>query len=350
MTKSDEAKISKLDWCNWIVTVLALILAGISLCLNYCDASKQKKIRVETILNEAWDLMVGTEGEALTGVTELYDRGDIDSRQLNLAKRKVKEALILDPDNPKVIKMNAECLTYSGERKEAIKEFQRSIRLDPNYIAAYNSLGRTFFELNRLEKAVGIYRKALSLDPKNAKVYTNLGLTLIFQEKLEEAISSYKNAIENDPDIIGAPKGLSYALLLQGRPEEALTVLNRALILDKNDSSTHVAFGVIYDKLGKLDEAINSYEVAIKLNPSNEMAYNNLGSCFIKKGKFNDAIKQLQIATYLAPDFLFPYENLITAYRRLGDQNKAKAFEAKANALRRPGQKKYQDMYRIQIK
>ena len=59
--------------------------------------------------------------------------------------------------------------------KLAIDDFTRSIKIDPNYVKAYNNKGWVYDKLGDYEKAIADYTRAIKIDPNNYSYYITLG-------------------------------------------------------------------------------------------------------------------------------------------------------------------------------
>jgi uncharacterized protein (TIGR03032 family) len=99
----------------------------------------------------------------------------------------------------------------------AIACYQEAIRLQPDYIAAYNQLGNALMTLDKSEEAIAVYQKILEINPNVAAVYCNLGCIWQMQEKFEQAISAYQRAIQIKPDFALAHRNLGGLLASQGK-------------------------------------------------------------------------------------------------------------------------------------
>lgn len=143
--------------------------------------------------------MGGSEGEPKIGTSTIGDWGQkLHQTQLTLAERKIRDARTLDPNNPRGIKLNADLLSYSGKKRESIEEYQKALKLDPNYAEALNNLGMVFFHLNQIDKANDAFQNAIELEPKEASYYVNLGFVHYRRGDIDKAISFFNKALELD--------------------------------------------------------------------------------------------------------------------------------------------------------
>ena len=77
---------------------------------------------------------------------------------------------------------------------EAISEWRKAIKLDPNDAGAHNSLGTALAAKGKVDEAISEFRKAIELDPKNALAHGNLGLGLLQQGRFAQAEASTRRA------------------------------------------------------------------------------------------------------------------------------------------------------------
>ena len=157
-------------------------------------------------------------------------------------------------------------LIIPDKQKEATKNYDRDIELDPENIMAYLKRGYTYSGLGNYQDAIKDFTKAIELNPEYAAAYYNRGFAYFNLSNYQRAIVDYNKAIElNDEDT-----GVYY---------------NRGL--------------AYYNNLGKYQQAINDYARAIELDPEYALAYCNRGYAFEKLGHEQLAIKDYKAAARL---------------------------------------------------
>ncbi|WP_114689172.1 tetratricopeptide repeat protein [Polynucleobacter necessarius] len=77
----------------------------------------------------------------------------------------------------------------------ALKAYQKTIALQPNYAEADNNIGNLHQDLNRYEDAVKSYDRAIALQPNYAEAYGNAGNALKKFNLLELALAAYEKAM-----------------------------------------------------------------------------------------------------------------------------------------------------------
>ena len=131
-----------------------------------------------------------------------------------LEKKVVQEALlpIVNPPISEAAKLKFEegkNQVQAQNLEQAVICFQEAIRLQPDYVAAYNQLGNALQGLGRSEEAIAAYQKILEINPNVAAAHFNLGSIWQMQGKYEEAIAAYQRAIKLKPDFALAHRNLS---------------------------------------------------------------------------------------------------------------------------------------------
>ena len=89
-----------------------------------------------------------------------------------------------------------------GLRSLARLDFNRALRLKPDFVDAYNFLGIHYTQLQEFNQAYEAFDSAIDLDPKHEYAYLNRGIALYYGGRAELSIDDF-NAFhqrkENDP-------------------------------------------------------------------------------------------------------------------------------------------------------
>lgn len=138
------------------------------------------------------------------------------------------------------------------------------------------------YRLGRYEKERGdgaraeqFYREALRLKPDHVDAWISLGILLRAMERYSEAETCHREALRLDPENFQATLGLGNALLLQSRYRDAAEVLRDALTLNSQSSKAITSLGIAlldlaesHDVSGNVDAAKALYEEALALRPA----------------------------------------------------------------------------------
>ena len=100
--------------------------------------------------------------EHIQSVVDIFNTGNLSKAEL-LTKKLIN-------NNPKVVFLyNLLGLILAEQKKtdQAMKCYEKGIKIDPNFGMIYNNIGIIFFERkthDSIEKAENFYKKAISLD------------------------------------------------------------------------------------------------------------------------------------------------------------------------------------------
>ncbi len=84
-----------------------------------------------------------------------------------------------------------------GNRKLALDNLEKAIKIDPEFTAAQHSLALAYQQFGRPELADKHYRLALELDGKNGLIQNNYGAFLCRQKKIDDAEKHFLMALED---------------------------------------------------------------------------------------------------------------------------------------------------------
>jgi tetratricopeptide (TPR) repeat protein len=202
----------------------------------------------------------------------------------------------------------------------ADKWFTKSLEWEPGNVLGWYYLGRTKYNENRFEEALGAFQQCLKLDPKNVKAEDNLGLSFQGLGRYEEAAAAYRNAIAWQAGLLlenAGPYVNLGSLLIEQKSsgEEAVRLLEHAEKVAPTDVKAHQQLGKAYFSLDQLPKAQTELETAVQLAPNNSPVHYMLAQVYRRQGLLDKAKVQFDICTQLnarhsAPDtpeqFLIP--------------------------------------------
>jgi serine/threonine protein kinase/Tfp pilus assembly protein PilF len=234
----------------------------------------------------------------------------------------------------------------------AIALFERATALDPNYAAAWGSLGNAFqlkgmfLGMNEFaEKALGVLQKAVTLQPSLVMAHSWLGLSLLMLGRIDDALVSLRQAVTLEPDNANALQALARALWMgKGRIEEAIALLRRAIALNPEAGYTYLQLSFLESLNGELDaaelsarQAIEQQERAISGTQGLIIvgAHARLGYVYFRKREYDRAKEEYgrEIAFLASTDhglrertLIELHQKLSALYDALGDAEQAERF------------------------
>ena len=149
-----------------------------------------------------------------------------------------------------------------GEEAKALEDYNKALKLKPDYADVYNNRGSLYEKKALHELAAADFKQALKFKPSHELAYPN------FEKK--------KMNIEK--------KLILYSELIHSRPGEAENYFLR---------------GNIYADYRMNDEAMEDYNKVLGLDPGHAQAYNNRGILFFAAGNFEAALADFEKAAEL---------------------------------------------------
>lgn len=119
----------------------------------------------------------------------LKKEGDYDE-----AIAKYKEAIKIEPANPKLFFDLSECYSRSDKANEAIASLETAIILDDSCAVCYNNLGLIYWQLYKDQYALNNYQKAIQLDSNNWVYYSNMSLAYYSNRETSQACKAFNRA------------------------------------------------------------------------------------------------------------------------------------------------------------
>lgn len=205
----------------------------------------------------------GTNFNALSGLIRLYARNN----ELNKAHARVDQLLSAYPANASLHYLKAQAYGFEHNSAQAEAELRKTLELDPNYLAAYSSLGALFINTNQQDRAIAEYQKIIERRPDNATAYTLIGMLDDSRQNYDAAADSYRKALGKDQNAVIAANNLAWLYAVNGK--------------------------------GNLDEAVRLAQGVVQKNPNIPGFVDTLGWVYYKKGLYGAAVEQLQKAVAL---------------------------------------------------
>jgi tetratricopeptide (TPR) repeat protein len=239
-------------------------------------------------------------------------------------------------NNKKAIKNNDKgCLFIEqGRLSSAEKCFKKAVKLNPNYVEAYNNLGNILQLQGKNDQAVVCLKKAIEIEPNFTQAYNNLGNALKQLGEIDEAFASYQKAIAINPNLAEAYANLGSIQKQRGQAEAALEYYNKAIQLQPDDAEVFYNRGKVLFESGQFEKALENFNKAIELKPDYFEAYTNCGVLLSGSGQFDKAIANFDKAIRLKPDLAVAYANRGNALSESGQTEAALASYDKAVQLK----------------
>ncbi len=206
-----------------------------------------------------------------------------------------------------------------GYLDESQTQYEKAIKLYPDFAVAHENLGLVLEEKGRLSEAYQHYKKAVQINPGDANIQNNFGQILLQKGRLKEAVEHFSRAIRIDPAFAKAENNLGIALAQQQKLEEANRHLSTAVRLDPDNSEIQNNLGQVFMLQGNNIEATEHFERAVRLDPDFAQAQTNLGFMRLDQNRPDDAAQHFLKALKISPQMNRARQGLKQAMERKGD-------------------------------
>jgi protein O-GlcNAc transferase len=245
----------------------------------------------------------------------------------------VEQAIAADANEPRyhfVLGQARQALRRWGP---AIDAYEAALKLQPDFLDAWNNLGICRQRRGQFPQAAAAYRQALSLEPRNAGVMANLGTVLREMGEFTEAVELLRAAADLEPAVVSHSVNLGIAYWNQGNFSEAERTLNGALARAPDDADAAFNLGNALHGLGRQREAVDRYRQAVKLRPDYADALINLGNVHTELGEFAAGMDAYDAALRAHPDSVVALNNAACLMRLLGHIDDAETALCRALQL-----------------
>lgn len=99
-------------------------------------------------------------------------------------------------------------LYEQGKYQEAIKCFDKAIKINPDNASACVNKGVALKNLDKYQEAIKCFDQAIKINSADAAIYYNKGVAFEYLGNYQEAIKSYNQALKVNPDYTGAKEAI----------------------------------------------------------------------------------------------------------------------------------------------
>ena len=235
-----------------------------------------------------------------------------------------------------------------GDFEGALENFDRAIKLNPDYADAYNNRASVRHELGDDPGAQKDYTEAILLNPDRAVYHDNLGIISYSSDDYRGAQAAHTRSIQLNGGA-QAYNNRGFARLRLAEVQAALKDFTQAIELNPNDALAWNNRGDVYLESGNLERALEDYAQAARLNPKNPKTFYYLGVIHSRLGNKEKALEDFTKAIELEREFAEAYQNRGIVHYELGYSQKADVdFHNAKNLYRRHGKEEnYQKLLDI---
>jgi tetratricopeptide (TPR) repeat protein len=190
-------------------------------------------------------------------------------KQYRIAAQAFKVAAVNAPQNPMIFSNLGESLRRSKQTEEALKAFNKSLHLLPNFNLALMGMANCFSDLKQNEKAIKAFQRLIAANPDFAPAYHYLGAHLSRNDQYKQALPMLRKAVALRENYFDAQMTLAGTLESLDKVDEAIQVFESILEHQPKNIPALMNLGNIQKTLGKLDEANEMFDRVLEIDPEN---------------------------------------------------------------------------------
>lgn len=187
------------------------------------------------------------------------------------------------------------------EPDEAIKCFQRAIRLDKSFVYAYTLQGHEYLANDAFENAMDCFRHAISLDRRHYNAFYGIGMVYLKLGDFMKAEFHFRKAAEINPVNVILICCIGMVLEKMDKQEQALEQYTFALKLQPLSMLALFKKAQVLFSLKQYEPALESFQKLEDMAPDEASVHFLLGKLYNYYGKKNEAVKEFTTAMNLDP-------------------------------------------------
>jgi tetratricopeptide (TPR) repeat protein len=238
-------------------------------------------------------------------VIVLFASAAAASQQLRYWKNSLtlfKHTLQVTRNNYYILNSYAGCQANLGKADEAIRLFNVSLAIKPDYAEAHYGLGCVLGNSGNTSAAIEQFRLAVKYKPDLPRANSNLAKALKKQDKLKESIGFFEQALKLEPNDVNNYIELTEIFIELKEFDNAIKICDEALKFDPNNITIHSFRGAALAAVEKTDEAIKEIQIVLTVQPDNIEMRRNLGMLFEIQEKTAEAIESYRAALKIDPN------------------------------------------------
>ncbi|HEV7745120.1 MAG TPA: tetratricopeptide repeat protein [Pyrinomonadaceae bacterium] len=226
--------------------------------------------------DRASELLGGATGSSPTDIETYYALGSslIRQRKFSAAEPVLAQIKQIKDDAPQISLLLAEQYDANGDRNKALTELNRVAVSDSNALTAHYYAGLLFLKLDKRKEAIKEFEKELALNPGDISNKYALGELLLGADNQERGFALLREIVHERPDLGEVQYTLGKALLKSGDIAGAIDSFERASTLEPEDPDIHYDLGQAYIAGGRKSEGKTQIDLAKKIRSRNQSSTN----------------------------------------------------------------------------
>lgn len=294
------------------------------------------------------------------------------SKELKTVKDRIEKDSIKKKYSKAILNLEAKDWYLKARTQYQIGKYENAIKYFKNYInnidndteisEVHISIAESYLALDEKNEAIKAFEKAVKIYPLNSLAFYRLGVLYEKDYDFQKAISYYLNSINADKKYHEAYHRLGVCQSKINRYSESIRSLKKAIEMHRGKASHYHSLGVVYQKMDSTNQAKKYLRISAKLGNINAQKYLlEMGENWLKKNKneqdaiilfqkgynfhsikdYGNAIKKYKESLQFNPINKSVYFNLALCYHNLNKWQEAMPFYVDAANLGHEGSIKF---------
>ena len=224
----------------------------------------------------------------------------------------IEKCIEIEPENVHCLFSRALILAELDRADESLEVFEEIIEIDDPEFASmlhyvYYSIGMIYDEMEVIDKALENFNRCIKLKPDFAEAHYQKGVCLFDIEENNKALESLNKALELESDYFEAVFARGHVYVEIGEIKKALEDFNFIIKGKQNideDSAVFLSRAMCFFELEEFDKALTDLNKCLEIDPDEVEAYSYRSHVYEKLGeiekskadlkKFEELVKKFQ--------------------------------------------------------
>lgn len=245
--------------------------------------------------------------------------------QTKRAMKVLADVVLFDPTNTMALYAIGYCFECRGDRENAIKYYQDSIKFKGYLQLPHQRLSAIYLDQGRIDNSITHYKQLCKEYPENTDFQIMLGYLYQINAQYKPAIEAFQHAITMHPDNFQLTGQLDDIdkMIEQNELEMAVHALEEKYNEFGDIPEIHIKLSKIYQIQGNFTQAVSVLKHAIKVQPNNMQANIKLATLYLQNKYYSLAAEQFNRALELNDEIIDAYIGLAMSQFKFGKDKDA---------------------------
>jgi tetratricopeptide (TPR) repeat protein len=213
----------------------------------------------------------------------------------------------LEPTAADIYYLIGDAYRYKGEVNNALRAYNNSLKIDPNFGAAYLGLARARLMGDPNANIEVLFDEAIARDPNFGEIYLERARYFLHKNNPKAALPDLDKANELRPESPEVYITYANAYLALDDKAGALEAAEKAYTLDITNLSLYKLLGTLQIDAGQYQRAIEALDVYVTYEIEDDQAFAMLGRAYFELGDYESATKNFDKAELINSNGLRKY-------------------------------------------